>query len=118
MNTGKRYYLVGGLLLFAVAMVAGCGGSSSGSGAAFIPPPDSHIDVPLLDRLGRPITAGSSEPYSPRKTCGFCHDIDKMANGYHFQQGRTDKNGAIIVKEDYNNDGRKFLRSAGMYGKW
>jgi hypothetical protein len=117
MNTGIRYHVVGGILLLAVALLAGCGGSS-GSGAAIIAPAESHIDVPLLDRLGRPITAGSTEPYSPRKTCGFCHDIDKMANGYHFQQGRTDLNGQIIVKADYNNDGRTFLRSAGMYGKW
>jgi len=118
MKTGTRSFLVGGLLLLAVGIVAGCGGSSSSNAAGLFPPEASHIDVPLLDRLGRPITAGSTEPYSPRKTCGFCHDIDKMANGYHFQQGRTDLTGAIIVKADYNNDGRTFLRSAGMYGKW
>ena len=26
--------------------------------------------------------------------------------------------GAGVSIADYNNDGRKFLRSAGMYGKW
>lgn len=77
-----------------------------------------HFDVPLKDRFGGSISPESTEPYSPRKTCGTCHDIDHIANGYHFQQGRTDSSGQIIVKEDFFADGRKFIKSPGMYGKW
>jgi hypothetical protein len=81
-------------------------------------PPGVHADVPLLDRLGNPIVAGSTEPYSPRQTCGGCHDVDAIANGYHFSQGRTDLNGTVVVTDDYFADGRNYVRSPGMYGKW
>lgn len=77
-----------------------------------------HLDVPLKDRFGEPITPESKEPYSPRKTCSGCHDVDHIANGYHFQQGRTNADGEIIVKDDFFADGRKFIKSPGMYGKW
>ncbi len=29
----------------------------------------------------------ADKPYSPRQTCGKCHDYDKITQGYHFQQG-------------------------------
>ena len=78
-----------------------------------------HSDVPLLDRLGNPINSTSQEPYSPRKSCGTpCHDIDAMTNAYHFQQGRTNLAGEFIMKDDSFNDGRKFIKSPGMFGKW
>ena len=44
--------------------------------------------------------------------------MDAIANGYHFQQGRTDASGAVVTKDDYFADGRGWLKSAGMYGKW
>ena len=72
----------------------------------------------LRDQLGNEIHVGSSVPYSPRQTCGACHKVDEIANGYHFQQGRTDQTGAIIVGDDYFGDGRDYVRSPGMYGKW
>ena len=52
-----------------------------------------------------------------RQTCGPCHDIDLIANGFHHQQGRTDENSDVIVRDNYFNDGRSYVRSAGMYGK-
>ena len=106
------------LLGLAVALT-GCGGGGNngvnvgGGGAA-----GAHPDVAMLDAAGAPIMAGSTTPYSPRATCGACHDIDEVAEGYHFQQGRTDLDGNIIASADYFNDGRDFLQSAGMYGKW
>lgn len=104
-------------LLAALALLAvlpGCNGDSKRSITAAA----VHPDVLLLDRLGQPLLAGSGEPFSPRQTCGDCHDIDAIANAYHFQQGRTDADGNIVVQDDYFGDGRTFLRSAGMYGKW
>ena len=101
-----------------VGLFAACDSSSTGGGTDPGQPDPSHKNVILKDRLGQPITAGSQEPYSPRETCGGCHDVDAIANGYHFQQGRTSMTGTVITKKDYFNDGRTFLQSSGMYGKW
>jgi hypothetical protein len=67
--------------------------------------------VPLKDRLGNPIAKGSTTPYSPEKTCGGCHDVSVIMQGYHFQQGKT------VVADNYNT-AKPWLLSDGMYGKW
>ena len=100
------------LAALTAALAVACSGGSSGGSREF------HASVPLLDVQGQPIALGSTEPYSPRQTCGACHDVDEIANGYHFQQGRTDAAGNVIAKDDYFADGRTFVRSPGMYGKW
>ena len=45
----------------------------------------------LRDEQGRVINPVSGEnadqPYSPKQTCGACHDYDKITQGYHFTQG-------------------------------
>jgi len=68
--------------------------------------------------LGNVIPITSTVPYSGRQTCGTnaCHDINRIANGFKFQQGRTDLAGNIIMKDDYYGDGRWFERSPGRYG--
>ena len=91
--------LLAGLVVTAL-VVAGCGSSSSSP----TPPPGpamDHTNIVLKDRMGNPLTATSTEPYSPRQTCGACHDVDSIANGYHFQQGRTDENGNIQTATDF-----------------
>ena len=30
----------------------------------------------------------ADKPYSPKQTCGKCHDYDKITQGFHFQQGK------------------------------
>lgn len=36
-----------------------------------------------------PLTGQNADrPYSPKMTCGACHDYDKITQGYHFTQGR------------------------------
>ncbi len=30
----------------------------------------------------------SDKPYSPKQTCGKCHDYNKITEGFHFQQGK------------------------------
>ena len=67
--------------------------------------PRDHTNILLKDHQGYAIQLTSTEPYSPRETCGACHDVDEIANGYHFQQGRTDATGALVMKDDFNNDG-------------
>ncbi|MBW2109387.1 MAG: hypothetical protein JRI36_12100 [Deltaproteobacteria bacterium] len=51
--------------------------------------------INLLDKDGNmidPVDAINAEaPYSPRMTCGKCHDYDKITRGYHFQQGKGEK---------------------------
>ncbi len=80
--------------------------------------PVEHPDVVLLDSAGAAIPAGSTTPYSPRTTCGGCHDVDRIANGFHFQQGRTDGTGRMVARSNFFGDGRRFILSDGMYGKW
>jgi hypothetical protein len=79
-----------------------------------------HLPIPLRDGHGDVLTISSTEPYNARQTCGVsgCHDIDEIANGSHFQQGRTDAAGAMIMHDDFWGDGRWWIRSAGMYGRW
>ena len=106
-------------LLAPVAVVglfaASCSSSSDGGGTTVA---QGHENIVLRDVLGTPLTVDSTAPYSPRQTCGACHDVDAIANGYHFQQGRTDPHGAIQTKDDFYADGRDWLKSDGMYGKW
>ncbi|MDJ0520560.1 MAG: hypothetical protein QNJ90_00645 [Planctomycetota bacterium] len=110
--------------LLAVAFVLeGCGGGSTTATPVEDPPDDPapafvHQDVVLRNRLGQPIALGSNEPYSPRTTCAGCHDFHTITNGYHFQQGRTDASGTIQMANDFFGDGRPWLKSDGMYGKW
>lgn len=79
-----------------------------------------HLPIPLRDVLGNSIYLGSTVPYSPRQTCGTggCHDIDLIANGEWFQQGRTDTAGNVDMRDDYDGDGKYWIKSAGRYGKW
>lgn len=77
-----------------------------------------HLPIPLKDGLGNVLTVNSDRPYNGRQTCGGCHDIDRMSNGIVHQQGRTDAAGNIVMKDDFYDDGRWWVRSAGMYGRW
>ena len=53
----------------------------------------------------------ADQPYSPRQTCGACHDYDKITKGYHFQQG-WDR-----IKDDFNQK-KPWVLSDGMMGKF
>jgi hypothetical protein len=119
------------LCLPAIALVAlvaaGCGGDDDddvldffdiGDGGNGPAPALGHANILMRDHQGNPIQLGDAVPFSPRQTCGACHDVDEIANGYHFQQGRTDATGALDMADDYYADGREWLKSSGMYGKW
>ena len=49
-------------------------------------------------------------PYSPKQTCGACHDYERITSGYHFQQG-WDR-----VRDDFKSD-MPWVLSDGMMGK-
>ncbi|MCP4248540.1 MAG: hypothetical protein GY778_15940, partial [bacterium] len=76
------------------------------------------------DTLGNTLAVDSTVPYSGRRTCGGigCHDLDTLdggiTNGGHFQQGRTDTAGNIIMQDDYFGDGQWWQRSPGRFGVW
>jgi len=78
---------------------------------------EPHPEIALIDYDGNEIFLESNVPYSPKNTCGECHDYDVITNAYHFQQGRTDADGNIIVGDDMDST-NPWLLSRGMYGKW
>ena len=79
-----------------------------------------HLPMPLRDYRGNVITLDSTEPYSGRQTCGAngCHDVDRVTNGFLFQQGRTDLDRNVDMRDEYYGDGRYWIKSSGRYGKW
>lgn len=79
---------------------------------------DLHTEFPLRDYRGNAIALDSTEPYSGRHTCGGCHDLAQIANGFLFQMGRTDIAGELIMHADYYADGRYWISSPGRYGTW
>jgi hypothetical protein len=63
-------------------------------------------------KIINPLTGeNADQPYSPRQTCGACHDYDKITKGYHFQQG-WDR-----IKDDFNPK-KPWVLSDGMLGKF
>jgi hypothetical protein len=90
------------------------------------------VAVPLKDAAGNNITATSTLPYSVSQSCGTCHDLNAISQGYHFQQGRTNLTGAVQVSDSFlgallgydasgnatRGTGAWWKLSDGMYGKW
>lgn len=63
-------------------------------------------------KIINPLTGeNADQPYSPRQTCGACHNYDEITKGYHFQQG-WDR-----IKDDYNPK-KPWVLSDGMMGKF
>ncbi|MDZ7607420.1 MAG: multiheme c-type cytochrome [Cyclobacteriaceae bacterium] len=52
----------------------------------------------------------ADKPFSPKQTCGKCHDYDKITEGYHFQQGK-DEQATGILAERY-----QWVSHPGNYG--
>lgn len=49
-------------------------------------------------------------PYSPEKTCGQCHDYERITSGYHFQQGADEKLSPELAAM------YPWMRTPGQYG--
>ncbi|HVO67231.1 MAG TPA: hypothetical protein VMT12_12160 [Syntrophales bacterium] len=80
-----------------------------------IPHPASswtHQNIWMKNEQGRRITpeVNSTDPYSPRHTCGGCHDYSVITRGYHFSQGFDE------MSDRYNSK-RPWILSPGFYGK-
>lgn len=80
-------------------------------------PESSHPRIVIRDFEGMPLQIDSQRPYSPKQTCGPCHPYEKITQGYHFQQGRTDATGRILISDSYDSQ-RPWNLSAGMFGKY
>jgi len=48
-----------------------------------------HPAIPLLDESGANVLK-SGKPYSPRTTCGQCHDYESITHSFHLEQGRDE----------------------------
>ena len=71
----------------------------------------------LRDEQGRIIDPvhgkNADKPYSPRKTCGLCHDYKLITSAYHFQQGRGESIPLWMAKR------YPWVKSPGQYGgRW
>ncbi len=63
------------------------------------------------DNIIDPVNEINAEkPYSPKQTCGKCHDYDKITQGFHFQQGKDEKASGVFA-ERY-----QWVSSPGLYG--
>ncbi len=77
--------IVRAFLAWFTALVAVAGGAA----AAKSVPESVHIDVWMRNESGHVITPwdNATDPYSPRRTCGACHNYPTVVSGDHFQRG-------------------------------
>ena len=104
----------------------------------------AHPDVTLLDENGNPIintlknddniTAANGSvyyrgnPFSPKKTCGKCHDYNAITQAYHFRTGTGPKGEDLsdTWSAEHRNDplykylanAYGYLLSPGQFGAW
>lgn len=52
----------------------------------------------------------ADKPYSPKQTCGKCHDYDKITRGFHFQQGKDEAATGVLA------DRYQWVSHPGNYG--
>jgi len=98
-----------------VFLLTAYGNGSSGEAAerlrpASCPPFFLRDDYGLIiDPVADPETAAA---YSPRRTCGACHDYNRITDGYHFQMG------ADILTDDFGGKDKPWTLSDGPFGKF
>lgn len=65
-------------------------------------------------KIINPLTGeNADQPYSPRQTCGACHNYDEITKGFHFQQGWD------VIRDDFGKKMNKpWVLSDGMLGKF
>lgn len=104
----------------------------------------AHQDVSLLNTAGQPVAA--DEPYSPKQTCGGCHNYGSEPTTITHTQGVIDSTNSVywqsydvsffdhgVSKGRHSNQGRNeayttqmrtafgdpfFTSSPGMFGKY
>lgn len=91
------------VVLVLVALAAAAGAKQRACVPFHLKTEDGKIINPLTGE-------NADQPYSPRQTCGACHNYDQITKGFHFQQG-WDK-----IKDAFNKD-KPWVLSDGMMGK-
>lgn len=93
----KGWVILSCLIVLIVSMRTFSNGQGAGSDRIEIDDPKREAigvcpPFNLLAEDGKVIdptkNLNADKPYSPKKTCGKCHDYDKITQGYHFQQGK------------------------------
>jgi len=83
--------VVGIVMLFTAGGQAQQEATNTAESRDLSPPAGVCPPFHLRDEAGAIIDPISGEnadkPYSPKQTCGQCHDYDKITQGYHFTQG-------------------------------
>lgn len=68
----------------------------------------------LRDEAGNVINPvvgeNADKPYSPKQTCGACHDYEKITQGFHFQQGADEQRPGVLGERC------QWVSSPGNYG--
>jgi hypothetical protein len=81
----------------AVASAPGGPSAQAGTAKAGLKAPPLGVCPPfyLLDEDGNAIDpvkgTNADKPYSPKQTCGKCHDYEKITQAYHFRMGAGEK---------------------------
>ena len=117
----------------AEAMMGGGGGGGGGPHRAVLRDRNGNSIITQLDPTDTITAANGSvymagPPYSPKQTCGKCHDYNAVTRAFHFREG-TGRNGEILSDHwsDENKDGTLYkylanayghLLSPGQYGAW
>lgn len=74
----------------------------------------AHPSVVLKDEAGQNVLT-TGKPISTRQSCGGdCHDYDFIANSFHFQQGKSEMDRALLASHGVP----PFNTSPGMFGKF
>ena len=91
---------------------------------------DMNDTVVLKGATGQDVVYAAAPAYSPRQTCGACHDYDAINKAYHFMNGALpgpDGMGNSDTWSSDNQDGTLYkylanaythLTSAGQFGAW
>lgn len=74
----------------------------------------AHPLIVLKDENGQSVLT-TGKPISTRQTCGGdCHDYEFITNSFHFQQGKTEMDRALLA----SHGAPSFNTSPGMFGKF
>ena len=87
----------------------------------------AHPNVTLKAASGSAIAVGGSDAYSPKQTCGGCHDYDSIEkHSYHALIGSNELKGWMAYnpnssdkyKKGVATKGKSWVQSPGHVGKW
>ena len=112
----KKQYKVQIALIACLAVLLGMAGVSF-----------AHYGVVLKDSAGNLIPEGGTAAYSPKQTCGECHQYDLIEqHSYHAQIGANELKGWMAYnpnspdkyKKGAATKGKSWVQSPGHVGKW